>query len=217
MLLYTSPVSMFGAKARIALMEKGVAATIEHVPIDLFGPVRYAEVHPEVARINPKRQVPVLVDGDLELFDSTLIFEYLEDAFPQPPLWPQAPVDRARARLLELKADEVLFPKFAAVNLARRAKHDGELEKLRGDIRALYEELGHTLGDRDYVNGDTFSYADIAYYVAHFALGLAREARADGFPPVERWVERMERRASVAEVCAGIKDYLTANSKRPNP
>ena len=39
----------------------------------------YQPKHPEVARINPKRQVPVLVDGDLEIFDSTQIFEYLED------------------------------------------------------------------------------------------------------------------------------------------
>jgi hypothetical protein len=54
-----------------------------------------------------KRQVPVLVDGDIEIFDSTQIFEYFE---PHPPLWPAEPAARARARLLELKSDEVFFP-----------------------------------------------------------------------------------------------------------
>ena len=70
--------------------------------------------HPEVLRINPKRQVPVLVDpgagGDLEIFDSTQIFEYLETVKPEPALWPADPRARARARLLEHKSDEVYFP-----------------------------------------------------------------------------------------------------------
>jgi len=47
-----------------------------------------------VVRINPKQQVPVLVHGDLEIFDSTQIFEYLEDLVPAPALWPS----EARAR-----------------------------------------------------------------------------------------------------------------------
>ena len=40
----------------------------------------YEPKHPEVLRINPKRQVPVLIHDGLEIFDSTQIFEYLEDA-----------------------------------------------------------------------------------------------------------------------------------------
>jgi glutathione S-transferase len=62
-----------------------------------------------VLRINPKRQVPVLIDDGVEIFDSTQIFEYLEDRFPDPPLWPREPAARARARQLELKSDEVFF------------------------------------------------------------------------------------------------------------
>ena len=75
---------MFGAKAEIALREKGVDFELVMVPFDKSD--RYEPRHPEVLRINPKRQVPVLIHGDVELFDSTLIFEYLEDAFPEPPL-----------------------------------------------------------------------------------------------------------------------------------
>ncbi len=72
--------------------------------------VLYEPKHPEVVRINPKRQVPVLIDGDLELFDSTQIFEYLETLKRDPALWPAEPRARARARLLEHKSDEVYFP-----------------------------------------------------------------------------------------------------------
>jgi glutathione S-transferase len=99
---------MFGAKAQIAALEKGLAFELVMVPFDFER--LYTPKHPEVLRINPKRQVPVLVDGDLELFDSTQIFEYLEDLQPEPPLWPRELRARARARLLEHRSDEVYFP-----------------------------------------------------------------------------------------------------------
>src|SRR5262249_56102734 len=71
---------------------------------------RYLPHHPDVEAINPKGQVPCLVDGDLVLYDSTVILEYLEDRHPVPELMPREPAARARCRLLELEADEVLFP-----------------------------------------------------------------------------------------------------------
>jgi len=52
----------------------------------------------------------VLIDEDLELFDSTQIFEYFETVKPEPALWPAEAKARARARLLEHKSDEIYFP-----------------------------------------------------------------------------------------------------------
>lgn len=82
--LYTGPLSMFGAKAEIALLEKGLA--FERISVPFFD--RYEPKHPEVVRINPKQQVPVLIHGSVEVFDSTQIFEYLEDVFPMRPRIP---------------------------------------------------------------------------------------------------------------------------------
>jgi hypothetical protein len=131
MKIYSGPLSMFGAKVEIAAREKGIPFELEMVPFSMEK--LYAPKHPEVLRINPKRQVPVLIDGDLEIFDSTQIFEYLEDRYPVPPLWPAAPQDRARARLLELKSDEVFFPPVIRLmglsELARR--HRGLLRGYR--------------------------------------------------------------------------------------
>jgi hypothetical protein len=62
-----------------------------------------------VVRINPKRQVPVLVEGDVEICDSPQIFEDLEDRCPDPPLWPRSIAARAQARALELCSDEIFF------------------------------------------------------------------------------------------------------------
>jgi glutathione S-transferase len=83
--LYSGPLSMFGMKAQIALLEKGLTFELVMVPFK----TAYEPKHPEVLRINPKKQVPVLIHDDLELFDSTQIFEYLEDLQGDPPLWPR--------------------------------------------------------------------------------------------------------------------------------
>src|SRR5216684_6751848 len=108
MKIYSGPLSMFGAKAEIAAREKGIDFALEMVGFNQQ--TLYKPNHPEVLRVNPKRQVPVLIDGTLEIFDSTQIFEYLEDRWPEPALWPRGPQERAQARLLELKSDEVFFP-----------------------------------------------------------------------------------------------------------
>src|SRR5271163_616489 len=98
MKLYSGPLSLFSRKAEIALNEKGVP--FERIMVPFCQAQGYSPKHPAVLAANPKGQVPVLVDGDLTLFDSTLIFEYLEDAYPVPPLYPKGAADRARCRLL---------------------------------------------------------------------------------------------------------------------
>src|SRR5882672_5425832 len=66
MKLYSGPLSMFGMKAEIAAREKGLDFELIMVPFDMQR--LYQLKHPEVARVNPKQQVPVLIHGDLEIF-----------------------------------------------------------------------------------------------------------------------------------------------------
>lgn len=58
--------------------------------------------------LSPMRRIPVLIDGDLQLCDSTVIAEYLDEAYPAPPLMPATPQARARARWIEEFADSRL-------------------------------------------------------------------------------------------------------------
>jgi glutathione S-transferase len=51
-----------------------------------------------IAKLNPVAKVPVLVDGELVVWDSLAIAEYLAETFPEKKLWPSAAADRARAR-----------------------------------------------------------------------------------------------------------------------
>ena len=103
MKLYSGPLSLFTAKVRIALDEKALA--YERVEVGWSLANRYEPHHPDVVALNPKRQVPVLVDGDVVVYDSTLIFEYLEERQPQPALAPRDPAGRARCRQLEAFAE----------------------------------------------------------------------------------------------------------------
>jgi glutathione S-transferase len=153
MKLYSGPLSMFGAKAEIALGEKGIPFELEMVPFEMK--TLYEPKHPEVLRINPKRQVPVLIDDDLEIFDSTQIFEYLETLKREPALWPSEPRARARARLLEHKSDEVYFPHIIRLMSDPRAPGAHEA------AARFYDEMERTLGDREWLAGP-YGYADIA-------------------------------------------------------
>lgn len=93
MRLISFTLSPFSAKVRIALAEKQLACEISDVPTTRAG---IASKPAELLAINPRGQVPVLIDGELAIYDSTAIVEYLEDRAPERPLYPKDPVARAR-------------------------------------------------------------------------------------------------------------------------
>lgn len=66
----------------------------------------------EFERLSPLRRIPVMMDSDLTLTDSTVICEYLDETHPSPPLLPSDPKDRARARWLDEFADTRLGDVF---------------------------------------------------------------------------------------------------------
>src|SRR5712672_2504115 len=148
MKLYSGPLSMFGAKAEIAALEKELDFELIMVPFEMK--TLYQPKHPEVLRINPKRQVPVLIDGDLELFDSTQIFEYFESVKPEPALWPAEPKARARARLLEHKSDEVYFPPIVRLMGLQQTPGDPAAVAAREAAIGFYGEMEQVLGKGEY-------------------------------------------------------------------
>lgn len=199
MKLYSGPLSMFGAKVEIALREKGFDFELEMVPFEMK--VLYEPKHPEVVRINPKRQVPVLIDGDLELFDSTQIFEYLESLKRDPALWPAEPRARARARLLEHKSDEVYFPHIVRLMSDPKAPgaHDGAAR--------FYEEMERTIGDQEWFAG-AYCYVDIAFYMAQLFGERMGAPVASDLTRLQAWRDRMSDRPAVRQVAGAMGRYL---------
>jgi glutathione S-transferase len=152
MRLLSSELSLFGRKVEIALREKGLA--YDRVMVPFTQSEGYRPKHPEVLAANPKGQVPVLIDGTVTLYDSTVILEYLEDAYPTPPLYPGTPAERAECRLLELFADEILLAPVRllmfrntprSADEARQRAEDAAAQEGEAAIAAHYAELDRRL------------------------------------------------------------------------
>ena len=205
---------MFGAKAEIAAHEKGIAFELVMVPFEMA--TLYSPKHPEVLRINPKRQVPVLVDGDLEIFDSTQIFEYFETVRPEPALWPVEPKARARARLLEHQSDEVYFPPVVRLMGLQDRPDDPPAVEARAAARAFYEALERTIGDRGWLAG-SYSYADIAFYMAQLFGARMGAPMDEHHPRLLAWRDRMSARPAVAKVAGAMGRYLLSQGRTLPP
>lgn len=118
MKLYNFHSSSASHRVRIGLCLKGI--DFEYLPVSL----RAGEQHSESYRaFNPQKNVPVLVDGDAKLSQSLAIFEYLEEKYPAPPLYPASPLERARVRSIALHIACEIQP----MNNSRVEKHLREL------------------------------------------------------------------------------------------
>ena len=216
--IFSGPLSMFGAKVEIAAREKGIDFDLVMVPFDpLLG---YEPKHPDVLRINPKRQVPVLVDDDgqggtLELFDSTQIFEYLEDIKPDPALWPAQPAARATARQLEHRSDEIYFPHIVRLMGLEYTPDVPAAQAARAAAAQFYRDMEGVIADREFLAG-TYSYADIAFYMAQLFGARKGAPMTDETPGLLAWRARMTARPAVLEVAGAMADYL-ASIGRPVP
>lgn len=210
MKLYSAPLSLFARKVEIALREK--ARAFDRVMVPFSQAKGYSPKHPDVLAANPKGQVPVLIDGDLTLYDSTLILEYLEDAYPDPTLYPRSPGERARCRLFDLLADEIMLVPLRAL-MFRTGPHSPDPQRRAADEAAAREaelviarqhaDLDRQLEDRAYLCG-VFSAADIAVFMAVlYSLRLGGPSLR-GHRSLSGWFDRLIERPAFAAVTAEI-------------
>jgi glutathione S-transferase len=211
MKLYSGPLSMFGAKAEIAAHEKGIDFELVMVPFEMK--TLYEPKHPEVLRINPKRQVPVLVEDGVEIFDSTQIFEYFEHLKPEPALWPAGMRDRAQARLLEHQSDEVYFPHIVRLMGFAPGSDDPVAVTARAAAGQYYGMMERTLGDREWL-GATYSFADIAFYMAALFGERMGAPLTDEHPRLKAWRDRMSARPAVKKVAGAMGRYLVGQGRK---
>ncbi len=204
MRLYAFPLSPFSAKVRIALAEKGLDFEIVDLPTSRAGIVSKP---PELLAINPRGQVPVLVDGELGIYDSTVILEYLEDRFPAPPLYPREAVPRARCRQLEDAGDDATAGPMVALAAEVWRKPDpatrdaGRIAGAKAALLALAERLERALEKDKYVCGD-FGAADIACYIPLTLCALLGAPMPESLIRVKAWQGSMAARPSIARDAA---------------
>jgi glutathione S-transferase len=200
--LYSGPLSLFTAKVRIALAEKSI--DYERIEVPFSRREGYEPKHPEVLARNPKAQVPVLVDGELTLYDSTVIVEYLDELVPDPPLFPKGPAARAYCRMRELHADEVMFPHV--LTLIREVFYKPEPERdaariaeARRSLHAIYVELDAELRSRVWIGGDQLTAADIAYLLTILFASQLGAPIPPELTALHAWLGRIGARPAVAQ------------------
>lgn len=187
--------STFSSKTKVVLEEKGLPYRVERVRIgDVW------KKTPEVLARNPLGKVPWIDDGDVTVYDSSVINEYLNDRYPSPALLPVDPVARARARALENYADEIIL----SVHVPRiwmpwwsppESRNAAEMQRAREDLAArALPFVEERLDGREYLAGD-FSLADVPFMALAMVLqvdGMPLE----GLPLLAAYLERLRARTS---------------------
>jgi len=184
-----SYVSPYVRKVLGVLHAKGIPYTIDPI-VPFFGGDAFT-------RISPLRRIPVLIDGDTTLCDSSVICEYLEERDPMPALLPRGVADRARSRWLEEYADsrlgDVLIWALFNQRVIRRGvwgeTPDEAIVKkaLDEDIPACLDHLEGEVPARDFLFGG-IGIADLALAApfrnaafARFTIDAARWPRAAAY------------------------------------
>ena len=186
------PMSPYVRKVLAVCEMKGVPYRVDPI-VPFFGDERFSE-------LSPLRRIPVYIDDQVSVSDSTVICEYLDERFPTPALLPKAPAERARARWIEEYADTRMGDVFiwrifyeAVINpfVWQRPR---DKEKIASVVaEELPEVMDHLEGlapSSGFLFGSV-SIADISVAVLFRNLMWARiELPRDRWPRTLGWVER---------------------------
>ncbi|MEO8557798.1 MAG: glutathione S-transferase family protein [Rhodospirillales bacterium] len=196
------PLSSYAQKVKMMLREKGLDFTVE-IPAGLGN----GDKGSTLEQANVRVEVPTLIDGEMRVWDSSIILQYLEDKFPTPAMLPADPAARAKARMIE----DVCDTQYEAINWGmgeirwfRRAEGElaatmmGNATKQSLEIQAW---LTQQLGSQPWFGGKSFGWADLCVspFVnrsAYYKVGLASGS------PLLQWLERVRQHPSVAKTFA---------------
>jgi len=189
-----SPVSPYVRKVLATCAVKGIEVEIDPMPPFL--------AKDGFTDLSPLRRIPVWIEGDVTLCDSSVIVQYIEETRPGPSLWPADPVQRAKARFIEEFADTRLFDvmgwKLYFQLALKPIFFGGEpdqtiVDQARDtDLPAIFDYLEGLTPESGFLFGD-LSIADLSLAPA-FMNGRAVQVNVDPdrWPRLAAWVERVE-------------------------
>jgi stringent starvation protein A len=178
--LYDADRCPYCARVRIVLAEKGLEYQTVIVDLDERPAWIYAK--------NPLGKVPVLEEDDFVVPESAVIMEYLEERYPEPPLWPADPAGRAAGRLLVERFDQLSRPYYAL----RRGD-----EEARSKLQERLIDLESLLMMNAFLTGPEFGIADAAYLPWILRARENLDVDLEPHPALADWVSRATERPSV--------------------
>jgi len=209
--IYGALLSPFVRKVRTVLVEKGVA--YELIPANPF------EKSEAFLARSPLGRIPALEDEQgRSLADSSVIAEYIEERFPEPPLFPTDPYERARVRWFDEYADggmapdltgKIFFQRVISAKLMKKPPDEKVVASGLAAIPKFFGYLEKELGANSYLVAGTFTLADIS--VASQLVNLRHagvEVDGTAFPTLARWFARISARPSLAALIAQDQTFL---------
>jgi glutathione S-transferase len=180
--LYDAERCPYAARVRIVLAEKAVPYETVSIDLDDRPGWLYAK--------NLLGRVPVLEeDGGLVLPESRVITEYLDERFPEPPLLPADPAERALARLEIERFDDLGRPYYAL-----RRGEDGARAHLERELAALDRRLEA----QPFLTGSSYGLADVAYVPWMLRAQVLLGVELGSHPALSSWLARLTERPAVA-------------------
>ena len=150
MALFSDPLDHYSQRVRIVMAEKGITSEIIDSDID--------NLSDELLEVSPYKELPVLVDRDVCLYDSVVLMEYLDERFPHPPLLPVYPVSRAQIRLFIQRIQKDWCNIFD--NLLGGKLSDSESKKASQEFKSQILALSPILKEKPFFMSDEFSLVD---------------------------------------------------------
>ena len=221
MKLYSRPLSPYSARVRVALYTKALA-------FETITPEMGWAKDPAFLELNPIGRIPVLVlDDGTKLIESGPIVEYLEDAFPDPPMLPRDPVERARARaltqLLEHDVLGTLMPLFLLFDKKRRGVLDEDgrdvqaIEAAAAKLHAALRHVEAALPSKGLAQGEHVTTVDAIFLPVRFNLDslvtfAAMPGLLDAYPRITRYRDAVQSVPALArvweEMVEGLKVFM---------
>ena len=203
--LYSAILCPFAHRSRLTLQEKGIP--YQSIEINLQNkPANFEE-------ISPYGKVPVLKHGNHRIWESTIINEYLDEAFPERPLLPKAPIQRAQARIWINFADTRLFAATGKLLYGQTPQQSETVQEIAEHLRFIEREGLQNISDKHpYWLGSEISLVDLTYYpwfeqwtvLAHYRgfelpIGLDR---------LKQWWQAVASRESVRSIAHSKAFYI---------
>ncbi len=198
--------SSWSMRPWVLMKQAGIEFTEEKLPLDAFeAGSRFKQ---QVGRYNPVGKVPVLVDGDLVVWDTLAICEYLAETFPDKALWPRDRAARARARSVCAEMHSGFVPLRSAfpMNIHARLPEVGarllaEKAEVRADLARITSMWGELLAQ----HGGPMLFGDFSIADAYFAPVVMR-LTTYAAPVPEAVAAYMDRVRALPGVAAWIDD-----------
>jgi glutathione S-transferase len=203
--------SPFVRKVRITLGEK-------QIPYELVRANPF-EKSPEFLALSPLGRIPALEDElGRKLADSSVIVEYIEERFPEPPLFTRDPYDRARVRWFDEYADggmgpsitgKIFFQRVINAKLMKNAPDERIIAGALAEIPTYFAYLESQLDGNEYLVAGRFTLADISVLCQLVNLGHAGVGiDATTYPTLSRWFTRVTDRPTVTPLIEQDRSFL---------